>query len=67
MNKFDELASCVAEFLQFLYKVEESDMGTQFHPNQISSCRVMDHERMVELIKKMKEMVEDKSWLEGDD
>ena len=36
------LEELVTEFLCLLNKVETSDSGTDFRPNQISSCRVMD-------------------------
>ena len=47
------LESNIREFLGFLRKVEVSDNGRAFRPNQISSCRVMDGQRMGELLTEM--------------
>lgn len=44
------------EFIQLLDVVEVSDGGSKFYPNRISSCRVMDGERLNELLLKMKEL-----------
>ena len=53
-----ELTHLVKEFLSILDIVEESDSGRQFHPNTIQSCRCMDLERIGEILKDMKTIVE---------
>lgn len=47
------LKEAVKEFLFLLNKQEESESGRLFKPNQISSCRVMDGERLETLLKVM--------------
>ena len=39
-------------------KVEESDSGVEFHPNTISSCRVLDTITFGEIFKKLREMTQ---------
>ena len=51
------LESNIREFLGFLRKVEVSDNGRAFRPNQISSCRVMDGQRMGELLVEMEKQL----------
>ena len=53
----DDIKKLVKEFIGILDIVEESDNGRTFHPNQISSCRVMDSFRMNEILLKLKELV----------
>lgn len=48
------LHELVLEFMQFMDKEEESDSGTRFHPNVISSCRCMDAPKMSDLLQRMK-------------
>ena len=50
-----EAKEAVAKFLYYLEIVEESDSGNEFHPNFISSCRVMDGVAMNKLLKQLKE------------
>ena len=38
------------EFIRLLEIREESDSGREFSPNQLVSCRVMDGERINEII-----------------
>lgn len=49
------LEDCVRLFISILEIEEESDRGTVFHPNQISSCRVWDTHRIRLLLAAMKE------------
>lgn len=52
------LADKVREFISYLDKVEISDGGHEFRPNCINSCRVMDGQRMGELLISMKQEVD---------
>ena len=47
----------VGEFLSLLEKEEVSDSGTVFRPNKISSWRVFDSQRILELLEAMKESI----------
>ena len=47
------LKEAVKEFLFILNIQEESDSGRLFKPNQISSCRVMDGQRIETLLQVM--------------
>lgn len=47
------LQEAVKEFLYILNIQEESDSGRLFRPNQIVSSRVMDGERLKELLEVM--------------
>lgn len=49
----------VREFFALLDKVEESDSGRSFHPNQISSCRVMDGPKLEAALEKMRSVIRD--------
>ena len=51
------LHELVHEFLVLLKKEEQSDSGTNFRPNHINSCRVMDGIRLGELIEEMEYIV----------
>jgi hypothetical protein len=44
------------ELIRLLEIEEESDSGTPFKPNRISSCRVMDGMQMNQCLKKLKEL-----------
>ena len=46
------------EFIDILETQEESSNGEPFHPVTIHSCRVMKSERIGEIIKEMKNYVE---------
>jgi hypothetical protein len=52
-----ELEQLTHELLKYLNKEEESDSGHQFRPNYISSCRVLDGQRMGKILKRMEELV----------
>lgn len=52
-----EIKEIIKEFLYLLNRREESDSGVVFSPNYISSCRVMDSQRLGELLKQMERYV----------
>jgi len=54
-----ELKELVKEFFAILDEVEETDSGKEFHPIQISSCRVMKTKKMGELLTNMKELIKE--------
>ena len=56
-KRVEELESLWAEFIKILKKTEISDSGTEFHPNGITSCRVLDTKRMNEILTRAEEMV----------
>jgi chromosome segregation ATPase len=51
-----EYRDAARELIRLLDIEEESDSGTVFHPNKISSCRVMDGARISQCLKKLKEL-----------
>jgi hypothetical protein len=51
----EEAKAAVAKLFYYLDIVEESDSGNDFHPNFISSCRVMDGVAMEKLLKQLKQ------------
>ena len=51
-----EYRDAVRELIRLLEIEEESDSGTVFRPNKISSCRVMDGMQMNQCLKKLKEL-----------
>jgi len=53
------LQDLVTEFVGLLDKKEESGLGYEFHPNQISSCRVLDCDRLEELLNQMREAIKE--------
>jgi hypothetical protein len=54
MQSLEEL---VKDFFEILDQTEESDNGRIFHPVQISSVRVLETEKMREVLSKMKEFI----------
>jgi hypothetical protein len=52
-----ELKDAVKEFLFILSIQEETDEGRLFKPNQINSCRVIDSQRLQQLLEVMEEKV----------
>ena len=55
MRQEDIVYILIKEFLSILDKQEESDSGRLFHPNQISSVRIMDGTRIGEILTELKE------------
>jgi len=53
-----EYQNAVRELIRLLEIEEESDSGTVFRPNKISSCRVMDGMQMNQCLKTLKELAE---------
>jgi len=51
-----EYRDAVRELIRLLEIEEESDSGTVFRPNKISSCRVMDGMQMNQCLKTLKEL-----------
>jgi hypothetical protein len=54
-----EYRDAVRELIRLLEIEEESDSGTAFHPNKVSSCRVMDGMKINQCLKKLKELSEE--------
>lgn len=53
----DKMKKLIKEFLSLLDIEEESDNGHLFKPNQISSCRVFDGQRINEILEELKKIV----------
>lgn len=51
------MKTLLIELFELLDKTEESDSGMVFHPNVISSCRVMDCQRINELLMELKNLI----------
>jgi hypothetical protein len=49
------------EFIRLLEIREESDSGREFSPNRIHSCRVMDGQRMEDIIAAAKTLLDTQS------
>jgi len=49
----------VRELFVLLERTEETDEGRVFRPNKISSCRAMDAEKLEEVLKELKNILED--------
>jgi hypothetical protein len=49
----------VRELFVLLDKTEETDEGRVFRPNTISSCRAMDAEKLEQVLKELKNVLED--------
>jgi len=54
-----KLRKAVKEFIDLMGRVEESDSGKEFRPNQISSCRALEGERLQALMDEMGKLVND--------
>lgn len=50
----------VRELFRLLDIKEETDEGRVFHPNRISSCRAMDAEKLNQVLKELKNVLEDR-------
>ena len=48
----------VREFFEILDTVEESDMGREFHPVYISSCRVLTSVRLQDILSRLRKWSE---------
>jgi quinolinate synthase len=58
-SKCDQYDVLVKELFMLLDITEESDEGRVFRPNQISSCRAMDAERLNSILVALKHTMED--------
>lgn len=52
------LETLIKDFFILLDKTEETDDGRVFRPNQISSCRAMDGQKLESLLRLLKATVE---------
>jgi len=50
----------VRELFRLLDKTEETDEGRVFRPNRISSCRALDAEKLEQVLKELKNVLEDR-------
>ncbi len=57
LEKTHRLSSLWNQFFFLLDILEESDSGTEFRPNRISSCRALDSERMEKILAEAKQLV----------
>jgi hypothetical protein len=53
----DKAIEGIKELFALLDKVEASDEGRLFHPNQIGSCRTMDIPKIEAALKKMRSAI----------
>lgn len=58
-SKAQQYDVLVKELFELLDKTEETDEGRVFHPNRISSCRAMDAEKLEQVLKELKNTLED--------
>jgi hypothetical protein len=49
----------IKELFELLDKTEETDEGRVFHPNQISSCRAVDVEKLGQVLIELRNTLED--------
>lgn len=49
----------VRELFVLLDKTEETEEGRVFRPNRISSCRALDAEKLEQILKELKSVLED--------
>jgi len=50
----------VRELFVLLDRTEETDEGRVFRPNKISSCRALDAEKLEQVLKELKNVLEDR-------
>jgi quinolinate synthase len=58
-SKCDQYDVLVKELFMLLDITEETDDGRVFRPNQISSCRAMDAERLDKVLTALKHTMQD--------
>jgi hypothetical protein len=58
-SKAQQYDVLVKELFRLLDITEETDEGRVFHPNRISSCRVLDGEKLEQVLKELRNTVED--------
>jgi hypothetical protein len=57
-SKAQQYDVLVKELFRLLDKTEESENGRVFHPNQISSCRALDAEKLEKVLAGLKSTLE---------
>ena len=50
----NNVKALLREFFQLLDIEEESDSGRRFHPNYIASCRILDGQKLNEILTELK-------------
>lgn len=55
----EKTKTLIKELFELLDKTEETDEGRVFYPNRISSCRVLDGEKLEQVLKELKNTLED--------
>ena len=58
-SKAQQYDVLVKELFRLLDLTEETDDGRVFHPNQISSCRALDAEKLNQILVELKRTMED--------
>ena len=58
-SKAQQYDVLVKELFVLLDRTEETDEGRVFHPNQITSCRTLDAEKLEHVLKELKSTLED--------
>jgi len=58
-SKCDQYDVLVKELFRLLDITEETSEGRVFHPNRISSCRLLDGEKLEQVMKELKNTLED--------
>ena len=56
--KLQHQTDLIEQFFALLDKVEQTDDGCSFHPNQLRSCRTLDAEKLNKILAQLKNMVE---------
>lgn len=59
MLKEQQYDALVKELFRLLDITEETDDGRVFHPNQISSCRALDAEKLNKVLIELKRTLDD--------
>jgi hypothetical protein len=58
-SKAERYDVLVRELFRLLDITEQTDEGRVFHPNRISSCRALDAEKLEQVLKELKNTLED--------
>ena len=59
-SKAQQYDVLVRELFRLLDKTEETDEGRVFRPNVIRSCRALDAEKLEQVLKELKNTLEDR-------
>jgi len=57
LTEVNKLTTLWQQFISIMNIVEESDSGKEFRPNRIQSCRVLDAQKMSDIIEEAKQLV----------